>query len=316
MHNRSIHGIQQNFSSPKKVWRKIKKTILIDSRDRQITGAGSPGSYSVILPAVYNNVYAITLRSYEIPLTYNTFASCLGNTTLSVTYTPSGGVASTSNVTIPDGNYTTTTLPTVFTTAIQSLSASWSPLSLTWSANTLKSTISSTNSNDQIVLNLSASSSVNCGAGTNTPVSTGWGLGYYLGFYPQAYTSVSGGITSSFMMNPNPDTYIVLELAGLNKLDETGLDGRIAGRIDGAFAKVPLTQNSGEYLFFADSSGTSPLNHRVYNPPIARLDRLTVRWRRHDGRTIDFNGGEHSFTLELELLDNNFDEYSSLEFAQ
>jgi hypothetical protein len=118
------------------------------------------------------------------------------------------------------------------------------------------------------------------------------------------------------MMNPNPDTYLLLELAGLNKLDETGLDGRIAGRIDGAFAKIPLTQNQGEYLFFADSSGSSPLNQRIYNPPVARLDRLIVRWRRHDGRTIDFNGAEHSFTLELELLDNNFDEYSSLEFSR
>jgi len=118
------------------------------------------------------------------------------------------------------------------------------------------------------------------------------------------------------MLNPNPDTYILLELAGLNKLDETGLDGRIAGRIDGAFAKIPLTQNAGDYLFFADTSGPSPLNQRIYSPPIARVDRLTIKWRRHDGRTIDFNGGEHSFTLELELLDNNFDEYSSLEFAR
>ena len=313
MQNRSLHGIPQNFSNPKKIWRKVKKTILIDSRDRQITGAGSPGSYNVVLPAVYSNVYSITLRSYEIPLTYNTFANCLGNTTMSVTYTPSGGAPGTSNVTIPDGNYTTTTLPVAVTTALRTISAG---MGLSWSPNTLKSTISIANVNDSIVLNLCGSSSVNCGAGTNTPVSTGWGLGYYLGFYPQAYTSVSGAITSSFMMNPNPDTYIILELAGLNKLDETGLDGRVAGRIDGAFAKIPLTQNSGEYLFFADSSGTSPLNHRVYNPPVARLDRLTIRWRRHDGRTIDFNGGEHSFTLELELLDNNFDEYSSLEFSQ
>lgn len=313
MQNRSLHGIPQNFSTPKKIWRKVKKTILIDSRDRQITGASSPGNYTVILPAVYNNVYSITLRSYEIPLTYNTFGACLGNTTLSVTYTPSGGATGTSNITIPDGNYTTTTLPYAVTTALQTISAG---LGLSWSPNTLKSTISSVNVQDSIVLNLSGSSSVNCGAGTNTPLSTYWGLGYYLGFYPQAYTSASGAITSSFMMNPNPDTYIILELAGLNKLDETGLDGRVAGRIDGAFAKIPLTQNSGEYLFFADSSGTSPLNHRVYNPPVARLDRLTIRWRRHDGRTIDFNGGEHSFTLELELLDNNFDEYSSLEFSQ
>jgi len=310
------NGIPHNLSKPKKVWRKIKKTVIVDSRDRQITGAGSPGSYNIVLPAVYSNIYSITLRSYEIPLTYNNFALCLGNTTLSVAYTPSGGSVSNANVTIPDGNYTTTTLPYAVTTALQSVSASWAPLSLTWSSNTLKSSISSTNVNDSIALNLSGSSSVNCGAGTNTPLSTCWGLGYYLGFYPQAYTSIGGAITSSFMMNPNPDTYILLELAGLNKLDETGLDGRIAGRIDGAFAKIPLTQNSGEYLFFADSSGTSPLNQRIYNPPVARLDRLTVRWRRHDGRTIDFNGGEHSFTLEFELLDNNFDEYSSLEFSQ
>ena len=304
--------LQHNTSSAKKVWRKVKKTVLIDSRDRQITGASSPGSYSVILPAVYSNVYSITLRSYEIPLTYNTFTACQGNTSLSVTYTPSGAATTTTTLTIPDGNYTTTTLPTTLTTALRTISAG---LSATWSGNTLLTTIASTNANDTIVLNMSGSSTVNCGAGTTTPSSTGWGLGYFLGFYPRTYTSVAGSITSSFMMNPNPDTYLLLELAGLNKLDETGLDGRVAGRIDGAFAKVPLTQNTGEYLFFADS-GYSPLNQRIYNPPVARLDRLTVRWRRHDGRTIDFNGAEHSFTLELELLDNNFDEYSSLEFAR
>ena len=293
----------------------MKKTVLIDSRDRQLTGACSPGQYNVVLPAVYNNVYSITLRTYEIPLTYNTFTSCQGNTSLSVTFGDGETLDDpvTSIITIPDGNYTSITLQAAMTTALQAIS---SRLSFTWSPNTLLSTIASTNAADVIMLNLSPSASVNCGAGTNVPVSTAWGLGYYLGFYPQAYASVDGSITSSFMMNPNPDTYILMELGGLNKLDETGLDGRIAGRIDGAFAKIPLTQNTGEYLFYADNSGTSPLNRRVYNPPIARLDRLSVRLRRHDGRTIDFNGGEHSFTLELELLDNNFDEYSSLDFAR
>jgi hypothetical protein len=117
-------------------------------------------------------------------------------------------------------------------------------------------------------------------------------------------------------MNTNPDTYILMDIPGLNKIDETGIDGKYAGRIDGAFAKVPLTNNTGEYLFYQDTSGPSPLNQRVYNPPISKLDRITVRWRRHDGRIIDFNGGEHSFTLELELLDNHFDEYSSLDFSR
>lgn len=297
-----------NVSTPKKVWRKVKKTILIDSRDRQITGSCSAGNYNVVLPAVYSNVYSITLRSYEIPLTYNNFAACQGNTTMNITYN-----SSTYNVTISDGNYTTYSLASMVTGALRSVSAG---LAASWSSNTLLTTISSVSTTDTISLNFSASSGVNCGAGTNTALSTGWGLGYYLGFYPQTYTSVSGSVTGSFIMNPSPDTYMLLELAGLNKLDETGLDGRIAGRIDGAFAKVPITQNAGEYMFYADNAGPSPLHQRIYNPPIARLDRLAVRWRRHDGRTIDFNGAEHSFTLELELLDNNFDEYSSLEFSR
>jgi hypothetical protein len=297
-----------NVSTPKKVWRKVKKTILIDSRDRQITGACSAGNYSVILPAVYSNVYSITLRSYEIPLTYNNFAACQGNTTMNITYNSSGY-----NVTISDGNYTTYSLASMVTGALRGVSGG---LSASWSSNTLLTTISSVSTTDTISLNFSASSAVNCGAGTNTALSTGWGLGYYLGFYPQTYTSVSGSVTGSFIMNPSPETYMLLELAGLNKLDETGLDGRIAGRIDGAFAKIPITQNAGEYMFYADNAGPSPLHQRIYNPPIARLDRLTIRWRRHDGRTIDFNGAEHSFTLELELLDNNFDEYSSLDFSR
>lgn len=311
MHN----GVPHNTSSARKVWRKVKKTILVDSRDRQVTGACSPGQYNVVLPAVYSNIYSITLRSYEIPLTYNTFAACQNNTSMMLQYTPYGGSLSNITVTIPDGNYTTTTLPQILTTVLSnSVSAG---VSATWSQSTGRTTIASTNANDSIVLLLNQTpGSVNCGATTNVPATTGWGLGYFLGFYPHTYTSINGSITGSFLMNPSPDTYILMELGGLNKLDETGIDGRIAGRIDGSFAKVPVTQNSGEYMFFADSSGTSPLNQRIYNPPIARLDRLAVRWRRHDGRTIDFNGAEHSFTLELELLDNNFDEYSSLEFSR
>ena len=328
-----INGVPQNMSSSKKVWRKIRKTIIIDSRDRQITQSSSPGSYNIVLPTVYSNIYSITLRSYEVPFTYNQFSACQNNTSFSMTYTPSGGAASTKTITIPDGNYTITTLPAFLTqnmnTAFGTLATA--ALNTYWNPVTGLASIYSTVSGDSISLNFTVSQSPNCGTGQNTVLSTGWGLGYYLGFYQsnysssntQIYTATSQlstlglpNITGNFIMNPSPETYILLDIAGLNKIDETGLDGRIAGRIDGAFAKIPLTNNTGEYMFFQDTSGPSPLNHRVYNPPISKLDRMTVRWRRHDGRTIDFNGGEHSFTLELELLDNNFDEYSSLEFAR
>jgi len=38
------------MSTSKKVWRKIRKTIVIDSRDRQITTSSSPGQYNIVLP--------------------------------------------------------------------------------------------------------------------------------------------------------------------------------------------------------------------------------------------------------------------------
>jgi hypothetical protein len=331
------NGVPYNSSTPKKVWRKVRKTIIIDSRDRQQTTTSSPGSYTVVLPAVYQNVYSITLRSYEVPLTYNMFAACQSNTTFNMTWTPTGGSAQTSNVTIPDGNYTSASLPLAITYAMQSNagfttagSSAPSNLNAYWNSTTGKLGIYSTLSTDAIALTFNPSQSPNCGQGQNFPATTGWGLGYYMGYYPTSYTSSLSnvtvttnnvtsnytGVNGSFIMNPSPDTYVVMELAGLNKIDETGLDGRVAGRIDGCFAKIPVTVNQGEYMYFIDTSGPSPLNQRIYNPPIARLDRLTVRWRRHDGRTLDFNGGEHSFTLEIETLDNNFDEYSSLEFSR
>lgn len=321
-------------SSAKKVWRKIRKTVIVDSRDRQITTTSSPGNYTVLFPTVYSNIYSVTLRSYEVPFTYNQFSACQNNTSFSMTYNSSGGtVTSTKTITIQDGNYTITTLPAFISRNMNAAfgTTATSPLNAYWNPITGLASIYSTISSDSLSLNFSTSQSVNCGAGQPISQSTGWGLGYFLGFYQSNYASSNTAIitaantlsaltvpnvTGNFIMNTNPDTYILMDIAGLNKIDETGLDGRAAGRIDGAFAKVPLTNNTGEYLFFQDNSGPSPLNQRVYNPPISKLDRITVRWRRHDGRTIDFNGGEHSFTLELELLDNNFDEYSSLEFAR
>jgi hypothetical protein len=106
-----------------------------------------------------------------------------------------------------------------------------------------------------------------------------------------------------------------MDIETLNKVDETSLDDRKSWRVNGAFAKIPMNGNSGTVIFLLSDTGYNPLNRTVYNPPISKLTNLIIKFRLHDGRIIDFNGVEHSFTLELELLDNNFDEFSSLEFS-
>lgn len=307
------NGIPFQPSTPRKVWRKIRKTIVIDSRDRQFTPTSSPGEYTVTLPAVYQNVYSAVLKSIEIPFSFYTFSACAGNTSINV----STGIPS-ATITISDGNYTASGLASELQTKLNAAGLTGT-FTCTYSSVTGKLTI--TNNTTVFTLNLSSTDPANtsCGKATNFTYETWQNLAYFLGFNQELTSSTSVGgiqtIVGDFAMNPSPCTYFLMELGALNKIDEAALDNKKSGRINGSFAKIPVNVNTGDYIFILDT-GTSPLNYRVYNPPIGKLSQLQVKFRHHDGRIIDFNGVEHSFTLELELLDNNFDEYSGAEFSQ
>jgi hypothetical protein len=157
--------------------------------------------------------------------------------------------------------------------------------------------------------------------GNTVPVvsnTTWWGLGYMMGFNKQIYTvsSLLGGFStleSAFSVQLNDGNYIVMELDFMNKQDETTIDNRLSGRVDGCFAKIPITGNSGDIIFFRE--WCCPLNRSIMSPPLAQVRNLNVKFRNHDGRVLEFNNVDHSYTLEFELLDNNFDEYSSMDFT-
>lgn len=306
------NGVPYNPSVPKKVWRKVRKTIIVDSRDRQMNPGSHAGAYTVTLPAVYQNVYAVTLKSVEIPISFYTFSAAANNTTINVTYNN----GSPTNVTIPDGNYSAAALATALNTAFNTAFGA-NNLVASYSATTSKMTFTGV---ARFSLNLTPTvpTSANGGNSLTSNFTTWWGLGYFLGFTGTTYSSAPTGtfvVTGVFAVNPFPTTYILMDIETLNKVDETSLDDRKSWRVNGAFAKIPMNGNSGTVIFLLSDTGYNPLNRTVYNPPISKLTNLIIKFRLHDGRIIDFNGVEHSFTLELELLDNNFDEFSSLEFS-
>lgn len=309
------NGVPYHPSTPKKVWRKVRKTLLVDSRDRQITHDSHPGSYTVTMPTVYQNIYAANLRSIELPLSFYTFSACAKNTTMSVTYG-----STTADVTIPDGNYNLLdgTFVKALEDALNGADLGTTSFVVEYSTTTNKLVFTAPTNAFSFNFAKSLPADTSCGAAVAFPFSTCWGLGYYLGFRQTVRTAVlSGGnyvLVSDFAANADPTTYILMEIANLNKNDESAIDNRRNGTIDGSFAKIPLDGNSGDYVFLTDT-GTYPLNRHVYQPPVGKLNTLQIKFRYHDGRVIDFNGVEHSFTLELELLDNNFDEFSSVEFG-
>jgi hypothetical protein len=291
-------GIQYPSSTSKKLYRKVRKTLHIDSRDRNPLQTQS--KYIVTLPDVYDNVYSVSLKSMELPYSWYLFSAVNKNTSFTLVETPT-----TYTVTIPDGNYTSSTFPLAIKTALNTATSS-SNYDVTYSSTTNKLTI--TNSANGFDLEFST---------VDSTTSTYWGLGYNMGFSKKDYSATGSGpytLDSEFVVQLSGPNYILMELDYLNKQDECSIDSRLSGRTDGSFAKIPITGNSGDIIFFKENA-FYPLNRSIQSPPVSQLKSLHIKFRSHDGSLINFNNVDHSFTLELELIDNNFDEYSSMEFA-
>ena len=118
--------------------------------------------------------------------------------------------------------------------------------------------------------------------------------------------------------------YFFLELVGLNKADEAAPAADRSARVDGVFAKFQAPAVNTEPVLYTESSGQK--NIQYYTPSISKLDRLHMKLRLHtqkgagsatnpevvDGH-IYWSSGEFSLTLEVETMENVFDDFSSLE---
>ena len=173
---------------------------------------------------------------------------------------------------------------------------------------------------------------VNGGAATSDP-------GDYVVYLPRVYENViSIRLKSANIEAPSggfTDNYVLLELEGLNKCDETATGANRAGYVDNWFAKINnpnITSgntNNGFTIFYNDL--VDEPNTVRYTPPIGRLDRLHVTLRYHPAtatlRDLSINptttsnnspitftaGNDNVFTFEIEYLDNGFDDFSTFE---
>ena len=174
---------------------------------------------------------------------------------------------------------------------------------------------------------------VNGGASISDP-------GDYVVYLPRVYENVvSLRLKSANIEAPAStgftDNYVLVELDGLNKCDETATGANRAGFVDSWFAKINNpnitsgTTNNTFTIFYNDL--TDEPNQTRFTPPIGRLDRLHVSLRYHPasvtltGATVNpattspnapitFGAGnDNVFTFEIEYLDNGFDDFSSFE---
>lgn len=159
------------------------------------------------------------------------------------------------------------------------------------------------------------------------PVTTGSGVLHRYALGPNAPSTDFSGDTGP----TSPPSYFFLDVEGLNKSDETAVGANKSTYTDSFFAKIPtLVANSSNidaFIEYNDHSGME--NIARYSPPVGKLDRLRIRTRLHSQQgnqgfmywtnTGSYAGDEgtsildYTLALEIEYIDNNFDQFSTTE---
>ena len=303
------NGVVVAQSAPKKVLRTVKKTIHIDSADRDTTKYFTNGDFWVYLPRNYKSIVSIRLKDAQFP----PIISFPSGTTTAASVTAGSPAAGSTTYTVGSTSGMSAGNTIVFTgNAVAGYNGTF----------IIQSILSSTT----LVVRNTTTGSGAFSSGTATVVSPGAAThSYSTGQNNQSGTF--GGDTRITA----PNYYFLVELEGLNKVDETSVGANRSTFSDNFFAKIPsITMPYGATSFNAYNDHTTLETIATYYPPIETLDRLHITVRTHaqqdksgfmywtsDGAvaTSSNTGGTANFnlTLEVECLENAFTDCSSFE---
>jgi len=296
------NGFAVSKSDPKKSLRTVKKTLLIDSADRDTRKYFTNGDFVVYLPRVYENVVSMRLVAAEFPSLNSAVGTGIGINSINAA---TGVVTTASTFT---GNYmmiagsTNTAYDGVYKVSAGSPGTSV--------------TILTTNKTGQAAAG---------GVAFPVTLATGGTASSFI----HSYASGENVSSSKFTDDPviASQYYFIVDIDGLNKTDETTVNAQKSTFSDSFFAKIPALSNTyGNVSFIEYNDHSAQENIAKYSPAIGKIDRLRIRTRLHSqqdrsgffystntGSTGASGTANFNLTLELEMLDNAFDEFSSME---
>jgi hypothetical protein len=257
--------------------RTIKKNINIDSRFRENYYITTASNFSITLPTFFNNVFTVQLASIELPNTFTLVSKHYGNDFFCVKI--GGGQATI--VTIPEGNYTETTLLNTIQSALIAL-----PITITQTSN--QKVLIQTTPTNTFELNFQTDRFGNEDNGTALPLKLGWILGFRNGIYIQNTEYFSEG-----QVNVSGPQYLYLVVDDFNN--------NVTNGFYSAFHSSVLNNNILARISLSPGKNSSIVStQRDYFGPI-NIKNLTVQLLDEYGRIVDLNYADLSFCLTLTL---------------
>lgn len=357
-----------------------RKLVSIHTEDRDITKYPNNNNFAVELPEDMINIQSMRLVQIDLPRNQYTFTNDNQNTKLAFDVRPDISSSSISpqseksilqnkydqtvpgnlyEIEIDEGFYTPQELAneiqTKMNVIVQDYAISQGVLTTDASFNynhfeilydKPKDKVIFSNDRDEFTIYFNYEHTYNnicIGQKTAFTLPIYWGLGYYLGFERDAYTSTAYNefylewypsasqapktptpqITASSDSSTNQvyvvetphilkiegDRNIYMEIDRYNNMDElepysvntkSMYNNDYAGKVNSAFVKIPLPQNSFTHVF--DSLNNFLFSTNQFRTPLEKIRRLQFRFRYHDGRLVDFKNEPFSFTLEFNRL--------------
>ena len=287
----------------------FKKSLSVHSEDRDIYQWPDPTQFEITAPVDYKNVVSLRLNDIEIPSSYYVFSNTNQNTKLTFIL---NNVKFT--IIITSGTYTHDQLTKELTNILnQTISAhmntTYTHFNVTYNPVNMK--LLFINDKDIFQFDFTQAETYDC----DTKITcydnyTNWGLGSYLGFDKKLYTSAGtlNTIEPEYTLNLYGDKYIYMELAYYNNIDEVmpyayksnaSIQPKVGGKHNSAFAKIPLFPNTSVSF---SSRETYLSNIFFSDPPLERIQKFKFKLRHHDGRPVNFNNCNFTFTIEITML--------------
>ena len=271
----------------------ITKNLNIDSRFRDNYFNSSSTNFNFKLPANFNNVVKMELAAIELPTSYYVISKQYGNNFFSITVN-----SSTTTISIPDGNYDTTTIIDAIN---NQLSLAGTPFDeVNFMAN-LTDGITGTgqamvgfidiSANTVLELNFQADRFGVNDHNTPLPLKFGWLLGFRNGIYVNNLNYVSEGL-----IDVNGSRYLFLVIDDYNNNVNQNFYSAFNSSVlnKNILARISLQETTFNVLKL-DGLTTTP---REYFGPV-NITGMNIQLLDEYGRIINLNSMDFSFCLNL-----------------
>jgi hypothetical protein len=264
------------------------KFINMDTKFRDEYNYKQTSNYNITLPERITDVKSIEIMNIEIPITYYNISMNLGNSYFKVMTTSN---TSSQVITIPDGQYTGTTLAT----AINTLLSHSSYTNLQYVFDGSGSIFKTANSAVKIEFDIDST-------GNNDKFNFKSKLGWLLGFRNTIYTITTANTISEAIVDLNGPRYLYLAIDEFNKSTQNSFitplsTSMINKKIIARVAMNNIMWPYGNVAAFTHLNGlTTDVRH--YTGAIDLL-KLNVQLLNDNGIPMQLNGLDFSFLIRV-----------------